>query len=764
MHHRFTNKESSIFPYQQLVWSLIGLALLTLFTIGVAVGQTRGPSTKIIKSIYAPGGNQLSLDAEISFPTGPNGGMVRIKYIYNNEVPIHDKFATWKIRFINTRDQLVIKQVSVPIGGSELISVIGNHPINAKSASEAPFPCLQVIDPCYDITLVSKAVVSEFISPAGLAPDSIGGAVALRTGQPATLQVLGGALGVSGRWVWYEGQCGGTPVGTGRSLTITPNGNTTYFVRAEPGTMACATTTVRVDNRSVAPKQIGGPATACAGEPLTLQVVGGALGVEADWVWYAGSCGSSQRLGTGRTLTVPVTDISTAGGSRTYVVRAEGKYNTTACATRTVTLLGHSQAPAGIKAEGPTQFCEGSSTPLTLRVAGGQLAKGSIWTWHADSENGPTIGTGESLSITPTVTTAYFVRAEGGCPPTAAARLMVQVLRKSQTASTITVPSSVPRAQPFTLRVSGGQLGEGATWQWFAKDCRTGSLLGTGESLTLKLRRPTQVFVRAVGPCGQTDCASTSVQTGTARRWEHAYQPQKFLHFGLGLGLDFQHAVMRSGRRVMPVQGPAYTDTVRSSASAVGLLGEVVFHPLLKNGLSLGLRSTAAIGTGWYGLLDANDTESHKRFSYYEFRVGSELAVGHRRLKLLLTQEQRFREYRFENSSDSWSINQRDRSYFTRLGAGIRLGAYNRPLHTANTVDAQVYLVRTNKAFSTTDMYASMAQWNVGAGLNWWCQNKLGVRLETVLRNQQRDYQLLNTSFDGAQFSASLILREDFFR
>jgi hypothetical protein len=67
--------------------------------------------------------------------------------------------------------------------------------------------------------------------------------------QPVTLSVTGGSLGSGASWKWYSGSCGGTAVGTGASIVVTPAATTTYFVRAEGtcNTTTCASVTVTVD-------------------------------------------------------------------------------------------------------------------------------------------------------------------------------------------------------------------------------------------------------------------------------------------------------------------------------------------------------------------------------------------------------------------------------------------------------------------------------------------------------------------------------------
>lgn len=61
-----------------------------------------------------------------------------------------------------------------------------------------------------------------------------------------TLTLVGGTLGVGSSWKWYSGSCGGTYVGTGVSITVSPTSETTYYVRAEGScnTIDCLSATV----------------------------------------------------------------------------------------------------------------------------------------------------------------------------------------------------------------------------------------------------------------------------------------------------------------------------------------------------------------------------------------------------------------------------------------------------------------------------------------------------------------------------------------
>lgn len=55
------------------------------------------------------------------------------------------------------------------------------------------------------------------------------------SGQPVDLMIIAGNLNGNSNWVWYANSCGGTLVGTGSTITVTPTGNTTYYVQGTGG-------------------------------------------------------------------------------------------------------------------------------------------------------------------------------------------------------------------------------------------------------------------------------------------------------------------------------------------------------------------------------------------------------------------------------------------------------------------------------------------------------------------------------------------------
>ncbi|MBK7432715.1 MAG: T9SS type A sorting domain-containing protein [Chitinophagaceae bacterium] len=68
-------------------------------------------------------------------------------------------------------------------------------------------------------------------------------------GFSVNLGITGGSLGTGGSWKWYSGSCGGTLVGTGSSISVSPTATTTYYVRAEGdcNNTACQQVTITIN-------------------------------------------------------------------------------------------------------------------------------------------------------------------------------------------------------------------------------------------------------------------------------------------------------------------------------------------------------------------------------------------------------------------------------------------------------------------------------------------------------------------------------------
>jgi hypothetical protein len=157
-------------------------------------------------------------------------------------------------------------------------------------------------------------------------------------------------------------------------------------------------------------------------------------------------------------------------------------------------------------------------TNVILSQAGGSLGTGATWRWYSDPGYTNFVGTGSgadaSLTVSPIVTTTYYLRAEGGsapCPVNVvgpSAGVTVTVNQPSIAPSSLNAtPNPVCSGTSITLTQTGGTIGTGALWRWYSDPAYT-NLVGTGSganaSLTVNPTSNTTYYLRAEGgtsPC-----------------------------------------------------------------------------------------------------------------------------------------------------------------------------------------------------------------------------------------------------------------------
>ncbi len=313
--------------------------------------------------------------------------------------------------------------------------------------------------------------------------------------------------------------------GATRSLSATPAGGTftgpnvsgSLFTAPSSGSSTitytfgnCSQTqTLNVSSPQVQPSgATATPSTICSGATSALLAVGGSLGTGGSYQWYTGACGGTLIPGaTGSTLNVTPTTTTN------YFVRITGACSTTACAQVTVTVNSASTDPTGINTNN-NGFCPGGNATLT--VQGGSLGTGATWRWYEGSCcAGASIGSGNSITVTPTATTQYFVRAEGAsCGNSNSATVTINVNTVSVAPTGISSTNGTLFCNGLgttTLGVQGGSLGSGATWNWYTGTCG-GVAVGTGTTINVNPTSSTTYFVRAEGTCPPpTGCAQITI-------------------------------------------------------------------------------------------------------------------------------------------------------------------------------------------------------------------------------------------------------------
>ena len=197
---------------------------------------------------------------------------------------------------------------------------------------------------------------------------------------------------------------------------------------------------------------------------------------------------------------------STAGAYIvTYTVAATGgcaAYTTTANVTITA-------MPNASFSYGTSPICTSSTTatPTFAGTAGGVFSSTTGLTINA-----ATGVINPSTSTPGTYTVTYTVAAAGGCAQfTTTTSVTINSVSVAPTSASASNPNICSTDGFTNLTVTGGTLGSGAAYTWYAGACG-GSSIGTGATLTgVHVYNTTTYYVRIEGICNTTTCASVTV-------------------------------------------------------------------------------------------------------------------------------------------------------------------------------------------------------------------------------------------------------------
>ena len=205
------------------------------------------------------------------------------------------------------------------------------------------------------------------------------------------------------------------------SISATVSQTGTYYILATNNNSCTASQSIAVAmNVSPTTANAGSDQTGsstCGLTQVTLAANTPALGTGA-WSILSGTGGSF-----GNASNAASTFSGIAGN--TYLL----KWTTTntACSSSDnveVTLNQPSSLPSSVTTSQATVCPNGSAT---LSITGGTLGTGASWTWYSGSCNSTSIGTGPSITVNPSSTTSYFVKAEGLCSTPSCGTVSVNV-------------------------------------------------------------------------------------------------------------------------------------------------------------------------------------------------------------------------------------------------------------------------------------------------------------------------------------------------
>ena len=227
-------------------------------------------------------------------------------------------------------------------------------------------------------------------------------AVEVCQGSSSTLTATGST---SGSYTWTAP--GMTTVTNAGTLVVSPTATTVYTVTAPT---SCSTTTTQSIKVGVPTLTAASDRTTlCSGTTITLTAASSEAGTTFAWTRAGVAVGSGASI-----------SVTPPAGTSTYRVTSS---NPSGCAntsfvdvpvTVAAQTVGISPASASITA--------GQSATLT---ASSNLS-GAAYTWRSGSTSGPTVGSTATITVSPPVSTTYFVTAvSGSCTTSQSARVAV---------------------------------------------------------------------------------------------------------------------------------------------------------------------------------------------------------------------------------------------------------------------------------------------------------------------------------------------------
>jgi len=671
-----------------------------------------------------------------------NNKKFKFKYRVTGKYKRTPTYLNWKVSYFDCNGLRYYQQNALDLWKNKF------HDISAGiviEEADKQFTGKEIEKSFYEVKVSSSKQENSGLLPSleSTVPKSIKGLGKIFLGEMIDLEVTGGTLGEGAKWIWYKDRCGGQRIGEGKNVKLNILRKTTVFVRAEGklNNTKCVQKTIAVDLRSTDPSSVSGTTDICKGTSTMLSVNGGTLGQNAQWVWYKDKCGAT-KVGTGPTINIlPKTTAR-------YYVRAEGKLNTTNCASVLVNVSLPVTAPDKIQISGSSSICQGES--VKLRV--GNTTNSSNYKWYSQSCGGTLVGSGTSITVRPNQATTYFVRAEGVCNKTICLSKRITVSKNSILPTSITVSGTDKNK---VLRVSkNARLASGAKWKWYKDGCGAGSSIGSGPSINIKDKRKTATyFVKATGNCTTTNCTSITIKP----EYNRNYIQQDFntIHYGIGIGLEYNQIEDIS----------AYSTNNIDGLTGLGIRGEAYFYPLMKKNFSLGVLSSFSVGASPYifdgGNIPNTSPAQTDKYFYTQANIGVEAALGLSFLKILTRVNKEIQRNNLDRTIGNSTIafdEELNREY---VGIGIRL----QPRNTNQNIDVLYMLYRNNQNEFTefNNSFSDLGNQLAGFQISWKKQDKFTLRTNIYLPFTHQQLVSSNANDDKVSFYLSLLLNLDRF-
>lgn len=319
---------------------------------------------------------------------------------------------------------------------------------------------------------------------------------------PKTVQWFIGASGDESQPTYF----------TAFTIPVSPSETTSYWALVSN---ACGTSISAAATVVVLPPC--SPASITAG-PSSAQITSGAstaLSVAASgtdplsYQWFVGQAGDETSPIPGATSTsITITPSS----STDYFVEVTNACGVAMSATATVTVVPACSTPQITTEPLAQTIIAGSSIQLSVDASG---TAPLTYTWFAGAapDTSQQLGSGASLTITPTATNSYWVRVSNACGMVDSDAAMVTVAQSctSPSVSATATPTSITAGQSASLSATASGTAP-LTYTWYLGSASdTSQPVGSAPSLSVSPSQSASYWVRVSNACGFADSAVLAI-------------------------------------------------------------------------------------------------------------------------------------------------------------------------------------------------------------------------------------------------------------